>query len=118
MEHKPCSSQVKAIVTALRERMQGYCGRDSDLVQDRRTRNTVNSLQARLMAFDLERRMRYESCTADVLTKEEAKDFRSDVADAERYGIAWSEDQLDEVDIRELAETPRTTFISHNLAPE
>ncbi|GAB2220676.1 hypothetical protein Droror1_Dr00008341, partial [Drosera rotundifolia] len=70
------------------------------------------------MAFDLERRIRYESCTVNVLTEEKAEGFRNDVADAERYGIAWGEDQLDEVDIGESAGTPRLTFISHNLAPE
>ncbi|GAB2238996.1 hypothetical protein Droror1_Dr00024909 [Drosera rotundifolia] len=88
MEHKSCSPQVEVAVTALRKRLQNYCGRNSDLAQDLRTQNTISSLRARILAFDLERRMRYESCTADILTEEEAKDFRSDIVDTERYGIA------------------------------
>ncbi|GAB2209783.1 hypothetical protein Droror1_Dr00027008, partial [Drosera rotundifolia] len=117
MEHKSYSPQVEAAITTLCERLQDYCGRDSDLAQDLRTRNAVNCLQVRLMAFDLERRMRYESCTAGVLTEEEANDFGGDMVDTERYGIARGEDLLDEVDIGELAGTPRSSFISHNLAP-
>ncbi|GAB2212630.1 hypothetical protein Droror1_Dr00020607, partial [Drosera rotundifolia] len=67
------------------------------------------------MAFDLERTMRYESYIADVLTREEAEDFRNDATDAKGYGITRGEDQLDEVDIGESVGTPRLTFISHNL---
>ncbi|GAB2209318.1 hypothetical protein Droror1_Dr00026528 [Drosera rotundifolia] len=50
-------ADVEAAITALRERLQNYCGRDSDLAQDIRTRNAVSSLWTRLMAFELERRM-------------------------------------------------------------
>ncbi|GAB2216807.1 hypothetical protein Droror1_Dr00024587, partial [Drosera rotundifolia] len=62
--------------------------------------------------------MQYESCTVAVLTEEEDKDYGGDVVDTERYEIARGEDPLDELDIGEWVETPRPTFISHNLAPE
>ncbi|GAB2223183.1 hypothetical protein Droror1_Dr00017321, partial [Drosera rotundifolia] len=117
MEHKYYSPQVQAAITALRKRIKGYCGRDSDLAQDLKTRNAMNNLRARLMAYDLERRVRHESFTADILTEEEPKDFRSDMADTEQDKIARGEDQLDEVDIGGSAETSRPTFVSHNLTP-
>ncbi|GAB2209733.1 hypothetical protein Drorol1_Dr00026956, partial [Drosera rotundifolia] len=117
MEHKSCSPQFEVAIMAFCERLQGYCCEDGDLAEDLKTQNAVSVLQAKQLAFDLECRMRYESCTADVLTEEEAKNFRSDVPDVERYGIARSEDQLVEVDIGGTVETPCPTFISHNLAP-
>ncbi|GAB2225782.1 hypothetical protein Droror1_Dr00021548, partial [Drosera rotundifolia] len=118
MEHKSYSPQDQAVITALRERIQGYCGQNSDLAQDIRTRNALNDLRARLMAFDLERRMQHESCTADVLKEEEAEGFSDEAVESERYGIARGEDQLDEVDIGGSTEAFRPTFVSHNLTPE
>ncbi|GAB2238942.1 hypothetical protein Droror1_Dr00024855 [Drosera rotundifolia] len=97
MEHRTCSPKDKADVTTLRNRLKSYYGRNSDLAREFKTRDAVNTLRARLLAFDLEHRVRHESCTADVLLEEEAKDLRSDVVEAERFRIARGEDQLDEV---------------------
>ncbi|GAB2236752.1 hypothetical protein Droror1_Dr00026634 [Drosera rotundifolia] len=108
----------QAAITALREWIQGYCGQNSDLAQDIRTRNAVNDLRARLMACDLERRIWHESCTANVLTEQEAMGFSVEAVESERYGIARGEDQLDEVDIGGWAEVSRPTFVSHNLTLE
>ncbi|GAB2232979.1 hypothetical protein Droror1_Dr00002192 [Drosera rotundifolia] len=88
MEHRTCSPTEKAAVTALRDRLQSYCGQGSDLAQDFRTQDAMNALRARLLAFDLEHRARFKSCTADVLPEEETKDLRSDIIDTERYGIS------------------------------
>ncbi|GAB2253909.1 hypothetical protein Droror1_Dr00021718 [Drosera rotundifolia] len=118
MEHKSYSPQDQAAITALRKRIQGYCCQNSNLAQDIRTRNAVNDLWARLMAYNLEQRMWHESCTANVLTEEEAEGFSEEAVKSERYGIARGEDQLDEVDIRGSAEASRPTFVSHNLTPE
>ncbi|GAB2248959.1 hypothetical protein Droror1_Dr00012318 [Drosera rotundifolia] len=84
MEHRTCSPKDEAAVTALRDRRRSYCGRDSELAQDLRTRDIVSTLRDRLLAYDLKHRARRKSFTVDVLPEEEAKDLRSDVADAER----------------------------------
>ncbi|GAB2236062.1 hypothetical protein Droror1_Dr00027793, partial [Drosera rotundifolia] len=118
IEHRFCSSKDKAGVMTLRDRLQVYCGRDSDLAQNIRMQDAMGTLWARLLAFYMEHRARHEVCGADVLPDEDAKNSRSDVAEIEQYGIAQNEDQLDEVNIRGLNETPRPTFISQYLAPE
>ncbi|GAB2230829.1 hypothetical protein Droror1_Dr00015123, partial [Drosera rotundifolia] len=99
MEHKSYSPQDQVAITALREQIQGYCDQNSDLAQDIRTHNAVNDLRVKLMAYDLERRILHESCTADVVTEEEDEGFSNEAVESERYGIARGEDQLDEVDI-------------------
>ncbi|GAB2232934.1 hypothetical protein Droror1_Dr00012003 [Drosera rotundifolia] len=81
-------------------------------------RSRGNPSDGALMAYDLERRLRHKSCTANVLTEEEAEGFSDKAVEPERYGIARGEDQLDEVDIGGSTEASRPTFVSHNLTPK
>lgn len=66
----------------------------------------------------MKHRVRHETCIADVLSEEDAKDLGGDAMELERYGIARTDDPLDEVDIGGSTDSSRPTFISQYLALE
>ncbi|GAB2216004.1 hypothetical protein Droror1_Dr00023771 [Drosera rotundifolia] len=118
MECKSCSPKDEAVVTALWERLQNYYGRDSDFTQDIKVQEVVRALRAKLLAFDMEHRAPHEACVADVLPIKGTEDLGQDAMESDQFGNAQRDDPLDEVNIGDLDETPRPTFLSRYLAPE